>query len=85
MMWSSFNGNFLNISCYSFTNASDETDIITFYNELSSLVWHIPRHNNLIIAEAMNTQIGKDKNNIFCLIEMVNRLACLNTKFQIKG
>ena len=27
-----------NFSCYSPTNASDETDIITFYNELYSLV-----------------------------------------------
>ena len=32
------------ISCYSPTNAGDKTDIIPFYNELSSFVWHIPKH-----------------------------------------
>ena len=37
------------ISCYSPTNVSDETDVITFYNELSSLVQHIPKYNVLII------------------------------------
>ena len=46
----SFNSNpCITISCYSPTNASDEMDIITFYNELYSLVQHIPKHNILII------------------------------------
>ena len=69
-------------------------DIITFNNELSSLVWHIPKHI-LIIGGDINAQIGKiDKNNKFCLhnlsngngeyladFSLENRLACLNTKF----
>ena len=40
MMCTSFNGNpgTKTISCYSPTNAIDETDIIIFYNEVSSLV-----------------------------------------------
>ena len=47
------------ISCYSSTNASDETDFDSFYNEPSSLVCSIPKHNILIIGGDMNAQIGK--------------------------
>ena len=43
------------ISCYSPINVSDETDLIAFYNELSSLVRSIPKHNVLIIEGDMNT------------------------------
>ena len=50
------------ISSYSPTNASDETDIITFYNGLSSLVRSIPKHNVPIIGGDMNAQIGIEKN-----------------------
>ena len=32
------------VSCYSRTNASDEMNITTFYNELYSLVSYIPQH-----------------------------------------
>ena len=83
------------ISCYSPANASDETDIITFYNKLSFFVRHIPKHNILIIGGDMIAQIGKDRNNQFCLHNLLNRkgkylgafslenrLARLNTKFQ---
>ena len=35
------------ISCYSPTNVSEETDLIAFYDELSSLVRSIPKHNVL--------------------------------------
>ena len=56
------------ISCYSPTNASDEMDVITFYNELSSLVQHIPKHNIVIISGDKKAQIGKDKINKFCKI-----------------
>ena len=45
------------VSSNSPTNASDETDITTFYNELSSLVGHIPKHNVLIIGRDMNAHI----------------------------
>ena len=57
------------ISCYSPTN---ERDLITYYNELSYLVCSIPKHNILIIGEDMNTQIGKDENNKFCLHNLFN-------------
>ena len=75
------------ISRSSPTNASDETDLITFYKDISSLVRSIPKHNVVIIC--------KDKNNKYCLhnssnrngehlteFSLENRLTCLNTKFQ---
>ena len=74
------------IFCFSPSNVSDETDLISFYNEQSSLVRCV-----LIIS----AQIGVDENNKFCLdkssnrnreylIEssFENRLTCLITKFQ---
>ena len=77
------------------TNVSKETDRIPFYNELSSLVRRIPKHNVLIIGGEMNAQIGKNVNNKFKLhnssnrngehltdFTLENRLTCLNTKFQ---
>ena len=62
MMVATFNGNpSSTIICYSLTNASDETGLIAFYNELSSLVRSIPKHNVLIISEDMNALIGKNE------------------------
>ena len=62
-MVAKFNGNTCTaiVSCYSPTNASEETDFITFYNELSSLIRCILKHKVLIIGGDMNTQIGKDE------------------------
>ena len=70
MMCVSFNNNPCTtiISCYSPINASNKIDIITFYNKLSSLVQHI-----LINSGDMNAQIGKGKNNKFCLHNSSNR------------
>ena len=69
MMIATFNGNSSStiISCYIPINASDETDIITFYNKLSSLVSSHPKHKVLITGGHMNSQIGKHENNKFCL------------------
>ena len=50
------------LATYSFSYASFETDMTTFYNELSSLVWHIPKHNVLIIGGNINAQIFKERN-----------------------
>ena len=61
------------VSFYGHTNASNETGITTFYNGLSSLEWHIPKHNVLIIGRDMNAQIGKDGNNKFCSHNMLKR------------
>ena len=96
-MVATFNGNpsATIISCYSPTNFGEETDLIAFYNELSSLVRSIPKHNVLLIGGDMNAQIGKNVNHKFSLhntsnrkgqhitdFTQENRLTCLNTKFQ---
>ena len=59
-----FNGNprAAIISCYSPTNVSVETELITFYDELLPLVRSIPKHNVLIIGSDRNAQIGKNVN-----------------------
>ena len=64
MMVATFNGNpcATIISCYSPANVGEETDLIAFYNEVSSLVCSIPKHNVLIISGDMNAQIGKNVN-----------------------
>ena len=49
---------------FSPTNISEETDLITFYNELSSLFRCIPKH---IIRGDMNALKGKNVNNTFSL------------------
>ena len=52
MMVATFNGNprATIVSCYSPTNVSEENEIVTFYDELSSLVRSIPKHNMLVIG-----------------------------------
>ena len=97
MMVATFNDNpsATIISCYNPTNVSEETDLIAFYNKLSSLIRNIPKHNILIISGDMNAQIGKNINDKFSLhnssnkngehltdFTIENRLTCLNTKFQ---
>ena len=97
MMAATFNGNpkATIISCYSSTNVSKETELVTFYEELSSLVRSIPKHNLLVIGGDMNAQIGKNRNNKYSLHNTSNRngqhlidfmiehrLTCLNTNFQ---
>ena len=61
MMAATFNGNprATIISCYSPTNVSEETELVTFYDELSSLVRSIPKHNMLVIGGDMNAKSGK--------------------------
>ena len=62
MLAATFNGNSRAtiISCYSPTNVSEETELVAFYNELSSLVRSIPKHKLLVIGGDMNAQIGKN-------------------------
>ena len=55
------------MSCYSPTNARDETDLDIFNNEQSSLFQSVPKHNVLIRGGDMNAQIGKKVNNKFSL------------------
>ena len=61
------------ISCYSPTNGSEETELIAFYNELSSLVRSISKHNVLVIGGDLNAQISKNINNKFSLHDSSNR------------
>ena len=97
MMVATFNGNPSTtiISCYSPTNVSEETDLIAFYDELSSLVHSILKYNILIIGGDMNAQIVKNVNHKFSIhnssnrngqhltdFMLENRLTCLNTNFQ---
>ena len=83
------------ISCHSSTNVSEETELVTFYEELSSLVRSIPKHNLLVIGGDMNAQIGKNRNNKYSLhnkpnrngqhltdFMIENRLTCLITNYQ---
>ena len=51
------------ISCYSPTNVCEESDLITFYDELSSLVRSIPKHNVVVIGGDINAPIGKNVNH----------------------
>ena len=51
------------ISFYSPTNVCKEIDLIAFFNELSSLIRSIPKHNVLVIGGDMNAQIGKNVNH----------------------
>ena len=96
-MVATFNGNpsATIIFCYSPTNASEETYLLTFYNELSSFVHSIPKHNVLVIGGSMNAEIGKNVDYKFSFhnssnrngehltdFTLENRLTCLNTKFQ---
>ena len=85
------------ISYYSPTNVSEETEVVAFYDELSSLVPSIPKHNVLVIGGDMNAQIGKNGNRYSLhntsntngqhLTEfmMENRFTCLNANYQKKG
>ena len=96
MLAATFNGNpgATIISCYSPTNVSEEIELVTFYDELSTLVRSIPRHNVLVIGGDKNAQIGKNENNKCALHntsnrngqhltdQHLNRLTCLNTSSQ---
>ena len=97
MMVATFNGNpkAAIISRYSPTNVSEETELVTLYEELSSLVRSIQKQNLLVIVGDMNAQIGKNRNNKYSLhntsnrngqhlidFTIKNRLTCLNTNFQ---
>ena len=98
-MAATFNGNpKATIIYYSPTNVNEETELVAFYDKLSSLVRRIPKHNVLVISEDMNAQVGKNGNNKYSLHHMSNRngqrlrdfmienkLTCLNTKYQKRG
>ena len=63
MMLATFNGNLRAtiIFCYSPTNVREETALVAFYDELSTLVRSIPKNNVLVMGGDMNDQIGKNR------------------------
>ena len=67
MMCASINGNLCTIivSCYSPANSRDKTNMIIFYNKLSSFIQHILKHNILIIGWDMNAHMGKERKDKF--------------------
>ena len=75
MMVATFNGNPSTtvISCYRPTNVSEETNLTTFYKELSSLTRNIQKHNVLIIGGIINAQFGKNVTHKFTLQTSLNR------------
>ena len=82
-MVATFNGNprATIISCYSPTNVSEETELIAQYDELSSLVRSIPKHN----VFDMNAQIGKNGNHKYSLHISSNRNRQYLTDFTIEN
>ena len=97
MMVATFNSNpsATIISCYSPTNVNEETELIAFYGELSSLVRCILKHNVFVIGGDINAQIGKNVNHKFSFhnsskrnrqhlrdLMTKNRITCLNSNFQ---
>ena len=68
-------------SCYSPTNVSEETELIAFYNELSSLIL---KHNVLVIGSDMNAEIGKNGNHKYSLHNSSNRNGQHLTNFTIE-
>ena len=68
MIVAPFNGNPSTpiLYCYSSIDTCNETDLITYYDKLSSLVRSFPKHNVLIIGRGRNAQKGKDEIRKFC-------------------
>ena len=87
MMVAIFNGNprATIISCYIPTNVSEETEHVAFYDELSSPVRSIPKHNVLVIGGGINAQIGKNGNNKYSLHNTSNRNGQHLTDFTIEN
>ena len=82
MMVATFNGNpSAIISCYSRTNVSEETELIAFYDKLTSLVRGIAKHNLLVNGGDMNAQTGKNGNHRFGLHNSSNRNGQHQTDF----
>ena len=73
------------ISCNSPSNVSEETELIAFYDVLSSLVHSISKHNILSIGGNMKDQTGKNGNHKFSLHNSSNRNGQHLTDFTIKN
>ena len=58
-----FNGNPQTtvINCYSPTNVEEVSKVEDFYNELSSIIRQIPKHNLLLVGGDFNAHLGQDE------------------------
>ena len=85
MMVATFNGNpnATIVSCP--TIVSEETDLIAFNNELSSLVRSIRKHDVLVIGGEMNVQIGKNIKHKFSSHNSSNRNGEYLTDFPLEN
>ena len=83
------------ITCYSPTKVSKETEVDTFYTQLTDTIREIPKHNVLIIGGDFNAHLGQDNGYKFAYHQTTNRngqmlndfliennMICLNTKLQ---
>ena len=61
------------ISYYSPTKITDEQEVIDFYDDLSSLIRSVPKHNVLIIGRDLNAQIGQSIHHKFTYYYTSNR------------
>jgi len=92
-----FNGNPQTsiICCYSPTNVTEEVETERFYDELSSIIRQIPKHNVLLIGGDFNAHLGQENGHKFAYHQQTNRngimlnnilkeqnLIALNTYFQ---
>ena len=84
IMWATLNDNTCTVIVSSYS-PNDASDITTFYNGLSSLDWHIPKHNVLIIGGNMNHRVSKDENDEFCLHNMSSKNCEYLADFLIKN
>ena len=83
-MAATFNGNPRATIIYC-NNVSEGTELVTFYDVLSSLVRSIPKHNVLVIGGDMNAQTGKNGNNKYSLHNTSNKNGQHLTDFMIEN
>ena len=87
IMVTTFNGNprASIIFYYSPTNVSEETELIAFYDEISSLMPSIRKCNVFVIGGDMNAQIGKNGNHKYSLHNSSNWNGQHLTNFTIEN
>ena len=62
------------ISCHSPTSIADEQEVTDFYDDLSSLIRFVRKHNILIIGGDLNAQIGQSMHHKFTYHYISNKM-----------
>ena len=83
------------VSCYSPTSCSDEKESVQFHSMLQDVIRQLPKHNVIVIAGDVNTQVGSEDKVGFSFHDNTNRkgsllwdltkeceLVSISTKFQ---